>query len=410
MHVVVIGGGAGGMMAAGQAASLGDTVTLLERNEKLGKKLYITGKGRCNITNNSSRQELLSNVVNNSKFLMSALSRFTPEDTIELCNNYGCPTKVERGNRVFPISDRSSDFIDVLADFMRSGGVRVELNSRVSSIIAVDGHVTGVKLESGAVIAADKVILATGGMSYPGTGSTGDGYKLAKALGHSIVTPIAALTPIDVVEDVSELAGVSLKNINCRVYDDNGKVLCEEFGEMLFTHTGLSGPVVLSLSSRINRLVGGRKLYVSIDLKPALSNEQLDARVLRDFDTSMNRELKNSLSELLISSLRQPMMERANIAETKRVNQISKAERMALVTAIKDFRFTIKKLGGIAGAIVTSGGISVSEVNPKNMESKLISGLHFAGEVLDIDALTGGYNIQIALSTGYVCGDNSTNK
>lgn len=407
MYVVVIGGGAAGMMAAWVAASNDNDVLLLDGNDKLGKKLYISGKGRCNITNCCNRQEFLANVVNNSKFLMSAISKFSPDDTIELCESMGCRIKVERGNRVFPISDKASDFIKVLENKVLDNGVEVRYNCRVNKLNAIDGTIVGVTTDNGEYISADKVILATGGMSYPGTGSKGDGYGLAKSVGHSIITPIAALTPIDVYENVGDLAGVSLKNVNCSITDDGGKVLYEEFGEMLFTHTGLSGPIILSLSSKINRMIGKAKLYITIDLKPALSIDQLDQRILRDFDLYKNKELKNSLNELLISSLRNPIINTAGLDDSIKVNLITKTERLSLVNAIKNFRFTVRRLGDIAGAIVTSGGISTGEINPKNMESKIVKGLHFAGEVIDVDALTGGYNIQIALSTGYLAGMNS---
>lgn len=387
-------------MAAARAAECGDSVTLIEKNDKLGKKLYISGKGRCNITNDCTPIEFLENVINNPKFLLSAINRFTPSDTMEFCRGMGCEIKTERGNRVFPSSDKSSDFIKALSKYMELNGVKVIRNCSVKDIAVFEGHIRGVETDKG-MMECDKVILATGGMSYPGTGSTGDGYTFAKRLGHTIIPLRPALSGMDTVEDVSELTGVSLKNVSLSVYSGQN-CLCSEMGEMLFTHTGISGPIVLTLSSMINKR--SDKLTLSIDLKPALDREKLDERILRDFNKYNNKELRNALGDLTLKSLIPIIIKRSGIDPAKRVNAITKAERLSLVDVFKGLEFSLKRLTPIEGAIVTSGGVDIKEINPKTMESKLVKGLYFAGEVMDVDALTGGFNIQIALSTGYVAG------
>lgn len=403
MKVIVIGGGAGGCMAAGVAAENGHDVILLEANDKLGKKLYISGKGRCNITNDCTPTEFLTNVVRNGKFLLSAINNFTPQDTIEFCGKYGCEVKVERGNRVFPLSDKALDFIIALERFLTKSRVKIKFDCRVERLLIENNSIVGVQLFGGEKLYTDRVVVATGGKSYPGTGSTGDGYALAKSVGHPIVDLRAGLVCIDTIENLQELSGVSLKNVSASIIDNDGNVVASEFGEMLFTHTGVSGPIILSLSSKINRL-DLNKLAVSIDLKPALDEKTLDSRVIADFKKYCNKELKNGLSDLLISALRAPIMLIAELDPDKKINQLSKEERLRLVRAIKNLPFKISKLGDLAGAIITSGGVSVAEVSPKDCQSKLIKGLYFAGEVLDVDALTGGFNIQIALATGYAVG------
>lgn len=388
------------MMAAARAGECGDSVTLIEKNDKLGKKLYISGKGRCNITNDCTPIEFLDNVINNPKFLLGAINRFTPSDTMSFCRSMGCEIKTERGNRVFPASDKSSDFIKALNKYMELNAVKVVRNCVVKNIVVSDGNISGVETDRG-IMECDKVILATGGMSYPGTGSTGDGYTFAKRLGHTIIPLRPALSGMDTVEDVSELTGVSLKNVSLSVYSGQN-CLCSEMGEMLFTHTGISGPIVLTLSSMINKR--SDKLTLSIDLKPALDREKLDERILRDFNKYNNKELRNALGDLTLKSLIPIIIKRSGIDPAKRVNAITKAERLSLVDVFKGLEFSLKRLTPIKGAIVTSGGVDIKEINPKTMESKLVKGLYFAGEVMDVDALTGGFNIQIALSTGYVAG------
>lgn len=387
-------------MAAARAGECGDSVTLIEKNDKLGKKLYISGKGRCNITNDCTPIEFLDNVINNPKFLLGAINRFTPSDTMSFCRSMGCEIKTERGNRVFPASDKSSDFIKALNKYMELNAVKVVRNCVVKNIVVSDGNISGVETDRG-IMECDKVILATGGMSYPGTGSTGDGYTFAKRLGHTIIPLRPALSGMDTVEDVSELTGVSLKNVSLSVYSGQN-CLCSEMGEMLFTHTGISGPIVLTLSSMINKR--SDKLTLSIDLKPALDREKLDERILRDFNKYNNKELRNALGDLTLKSLIPIIIKRSGIDPAKRVNAITKAERLSLVDVFKGLEFSLKRLTPIKGAIVTSGGVDIKEINPKTMESKLVKGLYFAGEVMDVDALTGGFNIQIALSTGYVAG------
>lgn len=406
MEVIVIGGGAAGMIAAARAAESGNSVTLIEKNEKLGKKIYITGKGRCNVTN-ADTASFADNVIRNYNFMRSAFSKFDSNDTIELLERYDIKTKIERGNRVFPCSDKASDVTKALTAYMNDFDVKILLNTETKNIVSENGSVSGVNLvNSNGVkqfLKADKVILATGGQSYKATGSTGDGYRFARALGHNIITPKPSLVGFNLFEGVSDLAGVTLKNVQLKILDKNDKTIYSEFGEILFTHTGISGPIVLTASSLLNHLdLSGHKAI--IDLKPKLDEQQLDKRILSDFEKTKNKMLKNSLDELIIKALQRRIIKNAGIDENKYVNCLSKEERKALVKSVKNLSFTIKQLGDIDTAIITSGGIDTKEISPKSMQSKLINGLYFAGEVIDVDALTGGYNMQIALSSGYLAG------
>lgn len=400
MKVIVIGAGPAGMMASISARECGHEVVLLEKNEKIGKKLFITGKGRCNITNDCDNRTFIANVVSNPKFLMGAIAKFDTAKTIAMCENNGVPVKTERGNRVFPESDKSSDFIKMFDRMMTRAGVDLRLNSTVDKLVVEDNKIKGVVV-NGKFEECDKVIVATGGKSYPGTGSTGDGYTFAESVGHKVTPILPALVGIHLKEEVSDLAGLSLKNVTASVVRD-GKVLAEEFGEMLFTHSGVSGPIILSISSRINKQKGNLKLV--IDLKPSLNEEQLDARLLRDFAENQNKEFRNAISDITVKALVPIVIQNSGISPSKKVHQITKAERERLVYAIKHLTYTVQELCNISTAIVTSGGVDVKEINPKNMQSKLVEGLYFCGEVLDVDAVTGGFNIQIALSTGYIAG------
>ncbi len=406
-QVIIIGGGAAGMMAAIAAARAGHKVRIYEKNEKLGKKVYITGKGRCNVTNACDTEELFQNVVHNAKFLYSSFYAFTNTDVMELIEHYGCPLKTERGNRVFPVSDKSSDVIHALAVALRELDVEVELHEEVAKVLAEQGRVTGVRLKrSSRDVFADAVIITTGGLSYPSTGSTGDGYRFAKELGHSITELSPALVPFEAEDDAcKKLQGLSLRNIRAEIRKGK-KVLYSEFGEMLFTHFGVSGPVLLSASSYVADQIKKEPLTLSIDLKPALGEEQLDARILRDFEEAKNKQFKNSLNQLLPAKFIPVIIERSGISPEKKVNEITREERSHLVQAVKDFRITLTGLRDYKEAIITQGGVSVKEVNPSTMESKKTAGLYFAGEVLDLDAVTGGFNLQIAWSTGYLAGSS----
>ncbi len=406
-QVIIIGGGAAGMMAAIAAARAGHKVRIYEKNEKLGKKVYITGKGRCNVTNACDTEELFQNVVHNAKFLYSSFYAFTNTDVMELIEHYGCPLKTERGNRVFPVSDKSSDVIHALAVALRELDVEVELHEEVAEVLAEQGRVTGVRLKRGSRdVVADAVIITTGGLSYPSTGSTGDGYRFAKELGHSITELSPALVPFEAEDDAcKKLQGLSLRNIRAEIRKGK-KVLYSEFGEMLFTHFGVSGPVLLSASSYVADRIKKEPLTLSIDLKPALGEEQLDARILRDFEEAKNKQFKNSLNQLLPAKFIPVIIERSGISPEKKVNEITREERSHLVQAVKDFRITLTGLRDYKEAIITQGGVSVKEVNPSTMESKKTAGLYFAGEVLDLDAVTGGFNLQIAWSTGYLAGSS----
>lgn len=401
MKTAVVGAGPAGLIAAATAAA-GSDVTLFERNEKPGKKLYITGKGRCNVTNLCSPREFLEKVVRNPKFLYSAIYTFTPEDTVNLIETNGVKTKTERGNRVFPASDKASDVTKALVSNAMKAGVRF-VYENVVSLSRKDGLFR--LITSGAEYFFDKVILACGGVSYPSTGSNGDGFKLAESMGHTVTKLYPALVPVNFCEDVKSLQGLSLKNVEVTVSD--GRKSESLFGEMLFTSRGASGPVVISLSSLINRL-DVKHVTFSIDLKPALDYDKLDKRVVSDFTKFKNKQFKNSLDEMLPKSLIPYIIDVSGINPDKPVNSVTKQEREKLVNLLKNLSFTVDSLGSIAEGIVTSGGVSVDEVNPKTMESKSVKGLYFAGEMLDVDALTGGFNIQIALSTGFAAGTSAS--
>ncbi len=405
--VLVIGGGAAGMMAAVAAAGNGAQVLLLEKNEKLGKKLFITGKGRCNITNAADLEDLFSAVVSNPKFLYSSFYSFTNDQVISFFEELGVQTKVERGGRVFPVSDHSSDVIRALEREMDRLGVEIRLRTEVKELIIENSTVKGVLLSSGKKMYVDAVIAATGGISYPSTGSTGDGYRFAGQCGHKVTELLPSLVPMEVKEWYArELMGLSLRNIEIRVTDGKKK-LYQEFGEMLFTHYGVTGPVILSASSIVGKKLKEKELTLHIDLKPALTEEQLDKRVLREFEENHNRQFKNAVDSLFPSKLRPIMVELSGIPEEKKVHEITKEERLHFVRLIKDFTMTLSGLRGYKEAIITKGGVSVKEIDPGTMESKLVKGLYFAGEVLDLDAVTGGYNLQIAWSTGYLAGMNA---
>lgn len=399
--VAIIGGGAAGMFAAVFAARRGHEVSVYEKNEKLGKKLFITGKGRCNITNACEMDELFASVLTNAKFLYSSFYGYTNEDVIRFFEDLGVKTKVERGNRVFPVSDHSSDVIKALEKEMKRLGVVVHLHCSVKTIKVEDGKFAGLVLMDGKSVQADACIVATGGLSYQTTGSTGDGYGFAKEMGHTVETPVPALVPMEVKEEfVKELQGLSLRNVRAQIKDGK-KVLCEDFGEMLFTHYGVSGPLMLSASSIVGKKLKEKELTLLIDLKPALSEEMLDARVLREFEENKNRQFKNAVTKLFPAKLTPVMVERSGILAEKKVNEISKEERKQFVYFIKHFSMTLTNLRGFNEAIITRGGVKVKEIDPGTMESKLVNGVHFAGEVLDLDALTGGFNLQIAWSTAY---------
>lgn len=409
--VLIIGGGAAGMMAAAFAAKNGNRVEVFEKNEKLGKKLFITGKGRCNITNAADLEDFFSAVTSNPKFLYSAFYSFTNEQVISFFEELGVKTKVERGGRVFPVSDHSSDVIQALKNEMERLGVKINLNAEVKELITEKNStretVNGIRLVSGKKISGDTVIVATGGISYPSTGSTGDGYRFARRCGHKVSELSPSLVPMEVKEwYAGELMGLSLRNIEIRITDGKKK-LYQEFGEMLFTHYGVTGPVILSASSVVGKKLKDTELTLHIDLKPALTEEQLDKRVLREFETNHNRQFKNAVDSLFPSKLRPVIVELSGIPEEKKVHEITKEERLRFVRLIKDFTMTLTGLRGYNEAIITKGGVSVKEIDPGTMESKLVKGLYFAGEVLDLDAVTGGYNLQIAWSTGYLAGMNA---
>ena len=397
------------MMAAITAARRGFKVTLVEKNEKLGKKLFITGKGRCNITNAGDSEDLFNSIVTNRKFMFSSFNGFSNYDTLGFFDELGLHIKIERGNRVFPESDHSSDVIGALNRELKRLSVDVRLNTEVKDIIVNGGKVTGVVVKcSGkeSTIQADNVIVATGGNSYQSTGSTGDGYRFARKLGHSVTPIVPALVPFNVAEDwESDLQGLSLKNVSIVVLDGKQEIY-SDFGEMLFTHFGVSGPLILSASSFAARRIKEHPLKLVIDLKPALSHEQLDERILRDFDEEKNKAFKNSLDKLLPKKMIPVIVRLSDIDGNKKVNEITKQERQKLVSLIKGLELTITGLRGFNEAIITQGGINVREINPTTMESKLVKNLYFAGEVLDVDALTGGFNLQIAWSTGYAAADH----
>ena len=399
--IAVIGGGPAGIMAAGTIGSRGKDVVIIEKNERLGKKLFITGKGRCNITNAAPIDELFNFVVTNKNFLYSSFYSFTNENIIELLEDFGVKTKVERGNRVFPESNKSSDVIKAFEKYLAKNNVEIMLNSKVESLI-FDGSMFQIKIND-QIHEFQKVVIATGGVSYPTTGSSGDGIKFAKRMGHNIIDLKPSLVPI-VVEDqwVEDLQGVSLKNVNLTAFHKN-KQLGEEFGEMIFTHYGISGPIVLSISNIINKYID-KDLRLEIDFKPALSFEKLNDRILRDFELYSNKQLKNALNDLLLQKIIPWVIKLSLIDPEKPVHQITKEERTRLIEIIKGFPIKFKSFRPIEEAIVTSGGISTKQINPSTMESKLVPNLYFAGEVIDVDAVTGGYNLQIAYSTGFLAG------
>ena len=402
-NIIIVGGGASGMFAAVTAARRGRSVLLLDANDRLGHKLSITGKGRCNVTNNCDPDTLMQNVPRNPRFLYSAFSRCTPADVMAFFESAGVPLKTERGRRVFPQSDSAKDIVSALITEMRRENVRIFDHARVTELLISEGCCTGIRLENGAEHTADAVLLATGGMSYPRTGSRGDGYRLAEQAGHTVIAPQPSLIPLETAEhDPQEMQGLSLKNVTLTV--TNGKkVIFSELGEMLFTHFGVSGPLVLSASCLLDAQKLGSTL-LTIDMKPALTPEQLDQRIQRDFAEQKNKDLANALRGLLPASMIPVMLRRAGISPEKKVHDITKTERLALGTAIKKFTLHPTAMRPIAEAIITRGGVSVREVNPNTMESKKIRGLYFAGELLDVDAFTGGYNLQIAFATGFAAG------
>ena len=439
MKVIVIGGGPAGIMAGISAANYGNDVTILEKNNTLGKKLLITGKGRCNITSSLEMEDFIKNTPGNGKFLYSAFKNFTNQDIIKLLNEEGLEVKEERGNRIFPVTDSARDVLNCFERKIKKLNIKTLFNQEVKEIVvqntkskesidktqvndaklneknlkvAKTKKVVGIKTKN-EFLKCDKVILATGGKSYPLTGSTGDGYILAKNVGHTITKIRPSLVPLKTYEIglCQELQGLSLKNVNIELIDiSKGKTIFEDFGEMLFTHFGISGPVVLSASAHLVRyknlenLLKEKKIQFVIDLKPALSKEKLDERILRDFEEFKNKEFKNSLGKTLPQKLINPIINLSNIEESKKVNEITKTERENLVRLLKEFKLTINDFRDIKDAIITSGGINIKEVNPKTMESKIVDGLYFAGEILDVDSYTGGFNLQIAYSTGYTAG------
>lgn len=399
IDVIVIGGGPAGMFASIAVAESGKTVLLLEANERLGKKLLITGKGRCNVTNDCTAQEVLQNVPRNGKFLYSALEAYPPAQVMGFFERNGCPLKTERGNRVFPVSDKAQSILDCLRNEMRRLNVKIQ-TAKVLDIITENGIVVGVKTRTG-VISAKKVILATGGVSYPTTGSTGDGYRMAQALGHTVVTPEGSLVPLETAGDTcQQMQGLSLRNVGVRLINAKGKLLYKDFGELLFTHFGVSGPTVLSASAHLK----GEGCKLLLDLKPALDENKLNDRILRDLETYKNRTMENALTDLLPRTMIPVVLHLLEIPESLQANSLTKQQRRSLVELLKAFPVDILGKRPVAEAIITSGGVKVSEIDPKTMESKLVSGLYFAGEIIDCDAYTGGFNLQIAWSTGYAAG------
>lgn len=402
MKIAVIGGGAAGLIAAHTAAENGAEVTLFEKNEKCGKKIYITGKGRCNVTNDCEPQEYLTHVVNGAKFLTGAIYAFPPRSLMEYLESGGLRLKTERGNRVFPVSDKASDVTKCLENYCRHAGVTIRFGTKVLGLDILNSTMRGIITQDGLEL-FDKVIVCTGGKSYPSTGSDGDGYKFAAEAGHTVIQPVPSLCGINLKGDYfKEMQGLSLKNVSLKVYC--GKKLVKElFGEMQFTHFGASGPLILSATALINRM-NAADVKMLIDFKPALSSEQLQQRILRDFGAEKNKDISNCLKSLLPSSAIMPILSRSGIAADKKVNSVTRAERASLLTNLKNFDILFLSLRGFEEAVVTSGGVSLKEVNPKTMESRLVKGLYFCGEVLDADAFTGGYNLQIAFSTGFCAG------
>ncbi len=407
IDVIIIGAGAAGLMAAGVASMTGKSVVILERNERPARKVMITGKGRCNVTNNcDSLDELISNVPVNGRFLYSAFSSFMPRDTMELFEDMGVPLKTERGNRVFPVSDKAVDIVDALTAFATDDGAEI-VQARATELIIENGCVKGVITEEGERLYAEKVLVATGGKSYPVTGSTGDGYTLAQQAGHTVTELKPSLVSLVCHEGFcTDLQGLALKNVAIKVVDTaKKKEIYKDMGEMLFTHFGVSGPMILSASSHMRNMERGR-YEIFVDMKPALAPEQLDSRILRDFSENTNKNFINSLGGLLPRKMIPVVVKLSGIKPTEKVNQITKEQRAKLVSVLKEMKITVNDFSSIKDAIVTSGGVKVSEINPKTMESKLVKNLYFAGEVIDVDAYTGGFNLQIAFSTGHLAGEN----
>ncbi len=420
MNVIIIGGGPAGIIAGISAAECGNKVTIIEKMSSCGKKLLITGKGRCNITNSTDLNGFIENTPNNGKFLYGALNNFNNNDIVNLLEKEGVKTKVERGGRIFPVSDKSIDVLEALLKILKKLNVKILTNTKVEKIVVKDGKAEGVKINDVGAhgnkisneLKADKIILATGGKSYPVTGSTGDGYKIAKELGHTVTKIKPSLVPLISKDSIcSKLQGLSLKNVSIKL-KNNDKIIYQDFGEMLFTHFGVSGPIILSASAylirykNIEELFKNNSIKLEIDLKPALSDEKLDLRILRDFENEKNKEFKNSLNKLLPQKLIPIVIEKTGINPYKKVNEITKDERAKIVKVLKCLEININGVRPIEEAIITSGGINIKEINPKTMESKIVKGLYFAGEIIDVDSLTGGFNLQIAWSTGYTAGMN----
>lgn len=404
--IIVIGGGAAGLMAAGVAAEFGASVTLIEKNKRVGRKLCITGKGRCNITNNCSISTFIENVNTNPRFMYSAINNFECTDTISFFEDLGLPVKTERGNRVFPLSDKATDVVKVLENFAKNHGVKFLTDTTIKKLLTDNGAVIGVVTDKAGELLADAVIVATGGKSYPLTGSTGDGYNFARQAGHKVVSPQPSLIPLvcggAYLADCKEMQGLSLRNVSLKLYRDE-KILYTDFGEMMFTHFGLTGPTILSASAHIKDINNG-SYRVSVDLKPALSHEKLNDRLLRDFEKYKNREISNALTDLLPSSMIPVVIRRWGVDSSLRCNSITKEQRTKLIGILKDMPFKITGLRPIDEAIITRGGVDVNQIDPATMESKICKNLYFCGEVLDVDAYTGGFNLQIAFSTGRLAG------
>ncbi len=413
MKVCVIGGGPAGMMSAIHAKELGHDVTIYEKMNMLGKKLLITGKGRCNITSSLPIEEFIQNTPGNGQFLYSVFKKFTNEDIVNFLKREGLEVKEERGNRIFPVTDKSQDVLNCFKKRLNELKIPVNFESKVEEIIVNDNKIAGIKV-NGKIVDAEAVILATGGKSYPLTGSTGDGYEIAKKVGHTIKNILPSLVPIEIKENhlCKEMQGLSLKNIKIKIIDEeNQKLIYEDFGEMLFTHFGVSGPTILSSSAHLLRYknveqkIKQGKIKLVIDLKPALTTEKLDSRILRDFEKYKNKQFKNALDELLPNKMIDVIIKKSQISKEKIINSITKQERQNLIKSLKMFTLTISGFRPIEEAIITAGGINIKEINPKTMESKLIKNLYFAGEIIDVDSYTGGFNLQIAYSTGYVAGE-----
>ena len=399
--VLIIGGGASGMMAAVISAMNGCETHLFEQNEKLGKKIFITGKGRCNFTNACDMDTIFANMMTNEKFMYSAFNGYNNYDVIDFFESLGVQTKIERGNRVFPKSDHSSDIIRSLERKMKELDVKIHLRSKVTKLLIEEARITGITLDNQAIIDGDQVIVATGGLSYPSTGATGDGYRFAKSANHNVEARRPSLVPMETSEDyIQDLQGLSLKNVTLSIFDNDNKCF-EAFGEMMFTHFGITGPLVLTASAMIGDALLNHSLKATIDLKPALSIEQLDNRILREMEAGKNKQFKNVIGGLLPSTLQKVILAQGIIDSDKKVNEVTKEERLSFVTHLKNFPLTITALRSYNEAVITRGGVTTKEINPKTMESKKVKGLYFVGEVLDVDALTGGFNLQIAWSTGY---------